>query len=511
MAVPSAPQNLTATFERAFAATQGLLKWSLPVNLGGLPVLSYEVAVAEGGISYGTETLNFDSTTLAPPDVAGTDDGIDFGDLSAVEGISREAVGDGYVYHVSIAITNLRIRANGTVNLGTAVVCRYAATQPTAANFATHGSELWNVGTQSNAFSGDGTIASAAAGTYFWVYTTGDPRTITHRRLRLTGESQVVNWTAPWVDTQSNRTRYLAKELARGTEHTFAVRAKNADGVGPASTPVTERTPICSIHNALFFEDCVNYFDQGARIREYGNVSHILREAGDNDYQTYTDVTDMVIDMSVGGQPTRVDAVFVKGIGIDSHAAVATGGIGTGYSARVVPATVTNWEGTEVSTIINGFQHDLYLVPEPFTATSVRMTFTGTDAKITEIMLLAFGVEINANGDLIEINPEFVDRVGIVHPDAGGGQMYDYVIADTRNKWEIEYVTKMVPGKTLIDTPEAFLYWRMNNRNCVHAQEPTRFPGRIWPAVLPDARVSVRYRTDDKNAGEVMSFKVAER
>ena len=58
----------------------------------------------------------------------------------------------------------------------------------------------------------------------------------------------------------------------------------------------------------------------------------------------------------------------------------------------MMPATVKNWEGTEVSTVVAGFQHDLYLLDSHFTATSVRMTFTGTDAKIYEIMLLEFGI-----------------------------------------------------------------------------------------------------------------------
>ena len=38
-------------------------------------------------------------------------------------------------------------------------------------------------------------------------------------------------------------------------------------------------------------------------------------------------------------------------------------------------------------------------------------------------------------------------------------------------KWEIDYVVKVVPGKTLLETPEDFLYWRSENRNHVHAQE----------------------------------------
>ena len=46
---------------------------------------------------------------------------------------------------------------------------------------------------------------------------------------------------------------------------------------------------------------------------------------------------------------------------------------------------------------------------------------------------------------------------------------YDTPIRNQRDKWEIDYVARIVPGKTLIRTPEEFLYWRSDNRNHVHA------------------------------------------
>ena len=205
-----------------------------------------------------------------------------------------------------------------------------------------------------------------------------------------------------------------------------------------------------------------------------------------------------------------MDAIFVKGIDIEGHSAEPTGGTGVGYNNRGMPSTVKNWEGTDVSTVVAGFQHDLYLLDSHFTATSVRMTFTGTDAKITEIMLLEFGLEIDSNADFTQINPDFVDRTGVVHPDAGSGIAYSPSIGDQRDKWEIDYVVKVVPGKTLLETPEDFLYWRSENRNHVHVQEFTRFPWRVFPAVFLGKSVPVRYRTNDKTGGEILNFRVAE-
>ena len=127
------------------------------------------------------------------------------------------------------------------------------------------------------------------------------------------------------------------KRLKRGTQYTFGVRGRNSEGTGDASSPVTQNTPIASLHNALFFKQCVNYFDDGARVSVHGNPSVLVRAVADNDYQTFTREKDLVINIAVGGNPTRVDAIFVKGIDIEGHSAEPTGGTGVGYSNRMMP------------------------------------------------------------------------------------------------------------------------------------------------------------------------------
>ena len=312
-----------------------------------------------------------------------------------------------------------------------------------------------------------------------------------------------------YVATGSRGTQFLVKGLKRGMQWTFGVRAANSDGAGVAAS-VTGRTPIASLHNALFFRECVNYRDSGGRVSKHGNVSNILRAVADNDYETFSTETDYAVNIAVGTQPTRVDAVFVKSTGVASYSGVPSGGSGSGWSSRPIPATVKNWEGADVNTIVNGFQHDLYLLPQHFTAKTVRITFAGTNVHIYELMLLEFGLEIDANSDFTEISPDFVDRTGVVQTLTGGGLLYDPTIAKERNKWEIDYTVKVTPNRTLLQTPEEFLYWRAENRNHVHAQEPSRFPWRVFPATFLRERVPVRYRTDDKLGGEVLNFRVAE-
>ena len=66
-----------------------------------------------------------------------------------------------------------------------------------------------------------------------------------------------------WIGTGASGTRFFVKRLKRGTQYTFGVRGRNSEGAGDASRPVTQNTPIASLHNALFFKECVNYFDKG--------------------------------------------------------------------------------------------------------------------------------------------------------------------------------------------------------------------------------------------------------
>ena len=313
-----------------------------------------------------------------------------------------------------------------------------------------------------------------------------------------------------WIDTKNLRTRFFIRRLKRATRYTFAVRGRNSEGAGDASRPVRQNTPIASLHNALFFKECVNYFDDGARISEHGDPTHLVRAVGDNNYKTFTREKDLVINIAVGGQPTRVDAIFVKGKGITRHSGTPTGGSGSGWTDVDLPSTVKNWEGTDINTTVLGFQHHLLLMDQHFTATSVRVQFEGTNVEIYEILLLEFGIEIDANSDFTEIATNFVDRSGVVHPDPGGGISYTPPLGGGRDRWQIDYAVKVVPGKTLLETPEDFLYWRAENRNHVHVQEFTRKPWRVFPAVFLGKSVPVRYRTNDKTGGELLTFRVAE-
>ena len=313
-----------------------------------------------------------------------------------------------------------------------------------------------------------------------------------------------------WIATGSTGTRFFVKRLKRGTQYTFGVRGRNSAGAGAGSRPVTQNTPIASLHNALFFKECVNALDNGERVSEHGNASNIIRAVADNNYKTFSNATDYAIDMSRNNQPTRVDAVFIKSKGITQHSGTPTGGSGTGWTNEALPATVKNWEGTHISTTVLGFQHHLLLMDQHFTATSVRVQFEGTNVEVYEILLLELLLEIDANGDFTEIAPDYVDRSAVIHPSPGGGIQRSSSLGAERQKWETNYVVKIVPGKTLLESVDEFVYQMGENPNIVHAQEPSRYPARVHPASFLLKRVPTRLRSDDKLQGDAVQFRVGE-
>ena len=299
--------------------------------------------------------------------------------------------------------------------------------------------------------------------------------------------------------------------LARGADQSFDVRAKRADGTYGSEATITGTTPIASLHNSIFFRDCRNLEGEGERITEHGVSTNVLRAAADNDLETYTDETDIDIDISDGSDATRVHAIYTVTEGVTSHVGVATGGSGTGWSARTLPSTIKNWEGTDVSTTIDDKQYDLYLLDEDFTATSVQVTFTGTGVKVYEIMLLEFGIEIGANSDFTEISPDKVDRNFVLHESVDGGILRETSLGG-RHRWQVQYLAKFVAQITEIEQSDTFLLWMERNLNCVHAMEFSRYPARVFPASFMDSTTPVRLRGDrSKLLGDVIRFRVGER
>ena len=264
------------------------------------------------------------------------------------------------------------------------------------------------------------------------------------------------------------------------------------------------------IHNSILFRDCRNYNDDNDRVEIRGSSTKVP-EVVDNNYTTFSDEDDMDVDVSEGSDATRIQAVFLKYTGAMGYTATPSGGSGSAFT-RTLPNTVENASGDDVSVVLNGLKNDLYLLSgSGVTATSVRFEFSGTNIRIYALMCLEIGLEFNANAyDVTDIQPFKVDRAGRLIEQQGSTRRI-VPIGNVREKWEVNFRVKIVPGRSIIESVDEFLYWKEANKNCVFAQEFSRYPDRVYPATFPDLSVEVPPRGNYKGLGDHVVFRVWER
>lgn len=268
-----------------------------------------------------------------------------------------------------------------------------------------------------------------------------------------------------------------------------------------------------SLHNCLFFKACRNALES-SRITQHGNASNIISDVNDNDYNTYSELTDFAVDISDGSSPTKVDAVFIICSGVTQHSGTPSGGTGSGWSNEAVPTNVQNFNGVDTAITVNGLQRHLVLFENAFTATSVRIQFSGASLKVYEILLLEFGFELNANkADFSELTPTKVDRTGVLNSTVLGRVSRSAPIGRERHKWEVNCRVNVVPGRSeFMESVDEILAWQEENPNFVFAQEYSRYPARVYPASFATLKVPTGMRSASgyKGAGERISFQIVE-
>ena len=122
-------------------------------------------------------------------------------------------------------------------------------------------------------------------------------------------------------------------------------------------------------------------------------------EAGDNDRSTSTTETTVECDITdPDGNDTEFDCIFVRCSGADSYNLFIDG---TAEGTRTLPTEiqVTGAEPAidDVSITRDDYQHDLLAIETALTGSSVSLTFTGTDVKINEVLILKKSVVGNQN------------------------------------------------------------------------------------------------------------------
>ena len=250
----------------------------------------------------------------------------------------------------------------------------------------------------------------------------------------------------------------------------------------------------------------------------YGPGRSQYREVADNDYNTFTPQTSFLLNIDTAGdgsgEAREFTDIFVKVRGIASYAAAFTNPENiTSPAAHTLPPTVKNDSRDEVSTIVDGYQHDLYSLwtdentskPQ---AKSITLTFTGSNVRIYEVMVLDRLLTLN----LRNLRPEYdsID-LGIVDPDLRGRLSYVPPIGGERDKWRVRYTLESLREAAARDQiADRLIHFIRRYKNFVLAAEYNRYPDRVFPALWPNPETQIRYIGGWKGAGRRVRFTVRE-
>ena len=254
----------------------------------------------------------------------------------------------------------------------------------------------------------------------------------------------------------------------------------------------------------------------------YGGSRSQYREIADNDYQTYSEQTSMLLHIDTAGDGSgtarEFTNIFIKGTGISSYSAALTDPANiTSPQARTLPETVKNDSGDTVSTIIDGYQHDLHNLwtnektAKP-KAKSITLTFTavsGQTPRIYEAMLLDRLLTLDSDGSFSRIEYDSLES-GSYEPDLRGRRSYVPAIGAERDKWLVNLTLNSLRGTGRDTIADDLLHFIRRHKTFVFAPEYNRYPDRVFPAGWSSPQTTIRYIGRWKGAGRRASFSVRE-
>lgn len=256
----------------------------------------------------------------------------------------------------------------------------------------------------------------------------------------------------------------------------------------------------------------------------YGPGRSQYKAVADNDYNTFTEQTSMLLNIDSAGNGSGAARafthIFLKCQNVASYAIALTDPEpNIALFDRTLPETVKNDSGDTVNTVIDGYQHDLDDLSTVVSATrklkakSITLTFTavsGQTPRIYEIMVLDRLLTLDSNGGLSRIEYDSID-LGTVEPDLRKRLSYVPPIGGERDKW-LANLTLLSPrqGAVRDKIADALIYFIRRYKNFVFAAEYNRYPARVFPALWPNPETQIRYISKWKGAGRRVLFSVRE-
>ena len=293
---------------------------------------------------------------------------------------------------------------------------------------------------------------------------------------------------AKWLESRYN-VPYLSKVVDDGVSVPFQIQENRPIGAKLAVDRKASFNTEDSKDRYLFFNHC-QHLRPGRVTTASGSIE---RRASDNRFRTYSTETTLIFDVSRNTESTKVSHIWLKATGITSYD-VQTLVSNTWTTQETITPTQTNYDS---------WDNSLEKLTTAITDTSVRLVFSGSSLKISEVMLLDHAGGLDA---MQEITPVKTDR-NSVQSDSESGEIQSRSLGSDRLKWELDFSAVF----TELHASEDFIDWADANPNFTFAERPESKPWRVYPATFLNDAFNISLLSDTVQIGEVVDFQTGER
>ena len=282
---------------------------------------------------------------------------------------------------------------------------------------------------------------------------------------------------------------YMSKVIEAGSLVPFQVQENRPIGTQLAVNRKESFNIEDSKNRYLFFNHCQHLLP-GRVTTSSGSIE---RKASDNKFKTFSTQTTLIFDISKNDESTEVTHIWLKATGVTFYE-VQTQVSNTWTTQETVTPTQTNY---------SSWNNSLEKLASAITDTSVRLVFSGSSIKISEIMLLHHAGGLNL---MQEINPVKVDRNSI-QSNSESGEIRSRSLGSDRLKWELEFNTVF----TELHASEDFIDWADANPNFTFAERPESKSWCVYPSTFLNDAFNITLLSDTIQIGEVVDFQIGER
>ena len=293
---------------------------------------------------------------------------------------------------------------------------------------------------------------------------------------------------AKWLENQYN-VPYLSKVVEDGVSVPFQIQENRPIGAQLAVNRKETFNSEDAKEQYLFFNHC-QHLRPGRVTTPSGSIE---RKASDNKYKTYSTQTTLIFDISKNDEATKVSHIWLKATGVTSYD-VQTLVSNTWTTQETITPTQTNYAS---------WDNSLEKLTTAITDTSVRLVFSGSSIKISEVMLLHHAGGLDA---MQEISPLKMDRNSVAS-ESDRGEVQNRLLGSDRLKWELDFSAVF----TGLHISEDFIDWADANPNFTFAERPESKPWRVYPATFLNDAFNISLLSDTIQIGEVVDFQTGER